>query len=170
MIETSSTIITKPSLRERTCCFTGHRLIHSRDREQLVSRLEHTVLALYQRGVRYYGAGGAIGFDTIAADTILRLREKHQGLKLILVLPCETQTAKWKSASDIEHYNQIMGQADKVKYISQEYTSTCMHERNRHLVDNSSVCICYQTKPGGGTAYTVKYAQQKGLQVINVAE
>jgi hypothetical protein len=45
-----------------------------------------------------------------------------------------------------------------------------MQKRNRHLVDNSSVCICYLTKPTGGTAYTVNYARRSGLQVINMAE
>lgn len=54
-------------------------------------------------------------------------------------------------------------------YTSQEYTQGCMHKRNRHLVDNSSVCICYLTKESGGTAYIVKYAKERGLEVINVA-
>lgn len=45
-----------------------------------------------------------------------------------------------------------------------------MFKRNRHLVDNSSVCICYQTKETGGTAYTVEYARKHGLRIINLAE
>ena len=44
-----------------------------------------------------------------------------------------------------------------------------MFKRNRHLVDNSSVCIYYLTKEDGGTAYTVNCARQKGLKVVNVA-
>jgi len=42
-----------------------------------------------------------------------------------------------------------------------------MHKRNRHLVDNSSVCVCYLNKENGGTAYTVDYAGKKGLELIN---
>ena len=45
-----------------------------------------------------------------------------------------------------------------------------MHKRNRYLVDNSSVCICYLTEATGGTAYTVDYAQTKNLTVINLGE
>ena len=71
---------------------------------------------------------------------------------------------------NIEHYNQIKEQADKVTYTSLEYTADCMLRRNDHLVDGSSVCICYKTKNRGGTAYTVNYAHQQGLQVINLAE
>ena len=44
-----------------------------------------------------------------------------------------------------------------------------MQKRNRHLVDNSSACICYLTKSAGGTAYTVNYARRMGLRIINIA-
>ncbi len=36
--------------------------------------------------------------------------------------------------------------------------------------DSSSACICFLTKHEGGTAYTVEYAKQKGLDIINVAD
>ena len=45
-----------------------------------------------------------------------------------------------------------------------------MYKRNRHLVDNSGICVCYLTKDKGGTAYTVEYEKQKGLQIINFAQ
>lgn len=45
-----------------------------------------------------------------------------------------------------------------------------MFKRNRHLVDNSSVCVAYLTANSGGTAYTVNYAESKGLKIINLAE
>ena len=45
-----------------------------------------------------------------------------------------------------------------------------MQKRNRHLVDNSSLCISYLTSDSGGTAYTVDYAKANGLKVINLAE
>ena len=47
---------------------------------------------------------------------------------------------------------------------------TVMQKRNRHLVDNSSICICYLTKPTGGTAYTVNYARRCSLQILNIAQ
>lgn len=68
----------------------------------------------------------------------------------------------------IAEYEQIRTQANKVVYTAQENYSGCMHKRNRHLVDNSSVCVCYLTKDGGGTDYTVGYARLKELDVINL--
>ncbi len=67
-------------------------------------------------------------------------------------------------------YQYIISQADKVRYTSEYYYSGCMNTRNRHLVDNSSVCICYLAKSRGGTYFTVIYAEQRGLQIINVAK
>ena len=93
----------------------------------------------------------------------------HPEIRLILVLPCCNQTRGWKEA-DIAEYERIMKAADKVTYTSEQYYSGCMHKRNRHLVDNSSLCICYLTEPSGGTAYTVNYARTQGLKIINVAE
>lgn len=155
-------------MRSHTCCFTGHRQIPPGKQAEIVERLERVIISLYQRGVRFYGAGGARGFDALAAQTVLRLRGSSPGMKLILVLPCLTQTRGWPAA-DVAEYERIKGLADKVVYTSQAYTAGCMHKRNRHLVDNSSVCVCYLTKDSGGTAYTVRYARKRGLEVINLA-
>ena len=126
-------------------------------------------MELYRRGILYYGAGGAVGFDCLAAQTVLRLRESCPDMKLILVLPCLNQTRGWR-AEDVAEYERIKEQADKVTYVSQQYTRDCMFKRNRHLVNNSGFCICYLTKETGGTAYTVHYAKEKLLTVYNVAK
>ena len=110
-----------------------------------------------------------MGFDTLAANTVIKLRTKYPNIKLILVLPCKTQSSGWKH-TDIDEYERIKAAADKVVYTSEVYYRGCMHKRNRHLVDNSSLCICYLTEDRGGTYYTVNYAKENGLQIINIAE
>ena len=154
-------------MKSRTACFTGHRRI-PQDRN-LSKALHDTILQLINAGYCYFGAGGALGFDTLAAETVLALKTKFPHIKLILVLPCLTQANGW-SMADKKRYAEIKQAADKVVYTSQNYSFGCMHKRNRHLVDNSSVCVCYLTEAKGGTFYTVNYAREKGLQVINVAE
>lgn len=154
-------------MREKTVCFTGHRVIDKKEIRRLRKKLELCVTEAIESGYKYFGAGGALGFDTLAAQTVLNLREKYSHIKLILVLPCLSQADSWND-SDKRMYEYIKEQADKVVYTSQEYARGCMHKRNRHLVDNSSLCICYLTGDRGGTAYTVKYAMDKGLQTINL--
>lgn len=154
---------------EETCCFTGHRKLSSREKKRVHSALERTVECLIQAGIRFFGTGGALGFDAMAAQTVLKLRSRYPQIRLILVLPCRSQTRGWKK-EDIQTYETIRAAADKVKYICEEYTWDCMYRRNRHLVDHSSVCVCYLTKRQGGTAYTVNYAKTQGCSVINLAE
>ncbi len=154
-------------MKEKTCCFTGHRDIQKQDYTVLKKRTKDAIVSLINKGVVYFGAGGAIGFDTLAAETVLELKKIYPQIKLILVLPCYEQARGWKTA-DVEKYNNIKEQSDKIVYTSNNYYQGCMHIRNRHLVDNSGYCICYLKKSFGGTAYTVKYAKQKGLTILNL--
>lgn len=155
-------------MKERTACFTGHRTIPFLQRRKIEKRTEEALIEAIKQGYRFFGAGGALGFDTLAAQTVLRLKKTYPQIKLILVLPCLSQTRGWRS-EDIAEYERIKAAADKVVYTSQEYTRDCMFKRNRHLVDNSSLCIAYLTENTGGTAYTVDYARFKGLIIKNVA-
>lgn len=152
----------------KTCCFTGHRQIPFGKARMMEKRLEKTIADLVDQGYIYFGAGGALGFDTLAAKVVIKARKTHPEIRLILVLPCKTQADLWNN-SDRQIYEEIKASADKVVYISDEYTKSCMFQRNRHLIDCSSVCVCYMTENCGGTAYTVNYAKQKGIRVINLA-
>ena len=156
-------------MKEKTVCFTGHRTIPMLKKRKIEKKIKETLEALIDNGYCYFGAGGALGFDTIAAQTVLELKKKHPEIKLILVLPCKNQTRGWEE-KDVSVYENIMEQADKVVYTQEHYDRGCMFKRNRHLVDNSSVCVAYLTEEKGGTAYTVNYANQKGVKVINIAE
>lgn len=156
-------------MKEKTVCFTGHRTIPMLKKWKIEKKLKDTLETLIEEGYCYFGAGGALGFDTIAAQIVLNLKKKHPEIKLILVLPCKNQTRGWDE-KDISVYESIIGQADKVVYTQEHYDRGCMFKRNRHLVDNSSVCVAYLTEEKGGTAYTVNYANQKGVKVINIAE
>lgn len=156
-------------MREKTCCFTGHRQLPEDQKPEIAARLENIIVSLIHSGYLYFGAGGALGFDTLAAQTVLRLRRGYPQIKLILVLPCISQADRW-APEDARTYQEIMKQADKVVYASQDYTPGCMFKRNRHLVDHSSACICYLTKGAGGTAYTVEYARERRLKIFNIAK
>ena len=149
--------------RALTCCFTGHRVFRPGELPHVQAALERHILTLHdERGVRYFGAGGALGFDTLAAETVLRLRAAlRPELRLILVLPCPDQAARWPLA-DQRRYEQIKLRADKVVVLADAYRTGVMHARNRHLVDHAAFCVCYQYKNEGGTAYTVRYARRQG--------
>ena len=155
--------------RSKTCMFTGHRDLSFIESTLLKRRLERTLVQLIESGVIYFGAGGAIGADTCFELAVLKLKRQYPHIKLILVLPCRSQTRGWKE-EDIRVYEEIKSKADKVVYTSEEYTPGCMHKRNRHLVDHSGICVAFLKKQSGGTKYTWDYAQRSGLVTINLAE
>lgn len=153
-------------MRNQTCCFTGHRFIPAAEQENIKLWLHWTIQTLNRKyGVKYFGAGGALGFDTMAAEAVLELRQQL-GLKLIIIVPCRGQEARWCPA-DQDRYHSILQQADKVRILSDRYYDGCMLNRNRHMVDASAWCVSYCTKQSGGTAYTVKYAKEQGLELVN---
>ena len=149
------------------CCFTGHRKIPQKKYVQIQEKLRDEIVTAIQNGYNFFYAGGAIGFDTMAAQAVLELKTQYPHIKLILVLPCVNQTDGWEQ-SDIDEYERIRDLADEVIYTSEEYKKGCMHKRNRYLVDHSSLCICYMTRKSGGTAYTVGYAENKGITIVNI--
>ncbi len=152
---------------ERTCCFSGHRKIPILKYIKIKNKTYHKICNLIEDGIIYFGCGGALGFDTLAAECVLKAKKKYPHIKLIMVYPCKDQTLYWNK-NDKKKYEKIKRKCDKYVYISEEYSKDCMHKRNRHLVDNSNYCICYLTQQKGGTYQTVNYAYKKGVTVINI--
>ena len=154
-------------MQGKVCMFTGHRIIPGDACKPLWEELKKELSNLYVAGVRDFITGGALGFDTLAALTVLTLRDIRPDVKLHLYLPCRDQDKKW-NAKDKERFSHILERADDVIYICDKYVPGCMHTRNRRMVDNSDICVAYLRRDSGGTAYTVDYAQGRGLKIIRV--
>ena len=155
--------------RNKTCCFTGHRQIPNEEKAPGVRALEAAIRALYAEGYRHFIAGGALGFDTYAARAVLILKRTHPDMTLSLVLPCLDQANAW-SEKDKAEYERIKGEADEVLCLAQGYYDGCMQRRNGAMVDASSACIAYVTRPRSGAGQTVRMAEKAGLTVIHTAE
>jgi len=153
--------------KEQCCFFTGHRIIPLSERAELKKALESTIKQLIENNnVKYFITGGALGFDTLAANIVINLRKKYD-IKLVLFLPCRNQTAKW-SLRDVKEYERILDFSDEHYYISDEYTKECMLKRNRRMADSSAFCVSYLRKNFGGTSYTVNYATNNGVDIISL--
>lgn len=151
-----------------TCCFTGHRKIDDDRLRPLSEVLDRTIESLIARGFWVYRTGGALGFDTLAALKILEKKEKYPQLRLQLCLPCRDQSKKWGDWNR-EAYAYILQNADEVSYAVETYRRGCMHERNRKMVQGSQCCVAYCMSEDGGSAYTLQYAKEHDLRVINLA-
>lgn len=80
------------SEKEKTCCFTGHRDIPENQIQKISETLEKEIEKLIEKGYTRFAAGGAYGFDSVAEQTIIKLKKKYPKIRLILVLPYHKQT------------------------------------------------------------------------------
>lgn len=152
---------------EKICCFSGHRDLSPETEEIVFVNVLNTIEKLYNEGFRIFRTGGAMGFDRIAADAVLALRQKHSDVQLHIYVPCLEQN-KFFSSEENKHYIAQINSADKIMCISEHYTKWCMQQRNRALVDGSDALVCYLRKNSGGTAYTVNYAIKQNKHVIRL--
>jgi len=158
----------------KSACFTGHRTIKTDMNSFSVLLLSVIEQMITDRNITDYYAGGAYGFDAMASLSVLRIKEKYPQVRLHLILPCsnDEQTDGWNTKRKTE-FEQILGLADSVEYVSEHKTMTCMKERNARLVELASeCCIAYwnANNKRSGTGQTVRMAQKKGLEVINIFE
>lgn len=152
-------------MERKICTFTGHRHIDADRIVLLPGKLDALLDKLISEGYRDFRCGGAQGFDTIAALKVLEKKKLFPDVKLHLFLPCRDQTRGWPENAK-RAYTVVLERADSVTYTSESYTPSCMHERNRAMVDGSQLCVAYCTSSHGGTAYTLLYARREGVETL----
>ncbi len=150
-----------------TAAFTGHREIPDADREAVAQKTFSAVTALYDEGIRTFIVGGALGYDTLAALIILKLKALYPDIRLIVAIPCAEQAARW-SKHDQTLYQEILHAADDTVLLAEHYFRGCMQQRNRYMVDHADCLVAYVTHDGGGSAYTRNYAIKKGKRIVDV--
>ena len=155
-------------LPSETVCFTGHRMIPPEEVSVLRQKIRTSVQEAYERRYRVFICGGARGFDTIAAQEVLLIKNEYDDIRLVIAVPCASQADRWPQREK-EIYQSILNRADEVIILSEEYYTGCMQNRNRYMVDNSSLCLCYLKSFEGGTWSTVRYALHKGISLKNLA-
>lgn len=151
-----------------TVCFTGHRQLDENELPALVLRLDRVLEKLYQQGYRRFLCGGAMGFDMLAAERVIAMKQQHDDVSLIMALPCATQSNAWPVEIG-QRYERILYAADETHVLSPAYYKGCMMVRNRFMVDRSACVICYLTNIKGGTASTVAYASKQERTLLNIA-
>lgn len=148
----------------KVCAFTGHRNLAGTDFDEHL--LERVVADLVKTGTTRFLCGMAVGFDMKAAQAVLALKGKYD-IQLVACLPCENQSERF-SEKNKSLYNEILGKCDEVIVLEKEYVSGCMQRRDRYLVDNCDVLVCFLRKSSGGTHYTVKYARKENKKIIEI--
>ena len=159
--------------KEKTCCFSGHRPNKlpwgynetSKDCVNLIIRLGVEIEQMRKKGVTTFLTGMAMGTDIIAAELVLDLKYAYpeEEIRLVAVIPYNGQSKRWNRNYQIR-YETILEQADERIILSPSYTKSCMHKRNRYMVDHSAhlIAVYHRGEEGG----TIDYARRKGLEIV----
>ena len=159
----------------KKCCFSGYRPSKfpfklkntDADFEVMFRNLTTTISSLIDDDCRVFYTGMASGFDIIAAETVLKLKESQPDVKLVAVVPFEEQEKSYSNEWKLR-YETILTRCDEVIVLSKEYHSGCYQNRNKFMVDNSDYIVTWYDGKQGGTRNTLIYAQKKKRYIVNV--
>ena len=162
--------------RKNTLCFSGHRTEKlPKNKNKFIDLLQNLSMEVdksISEGYHTFLFGACYGFDLICAEQVLLRKQITQyrspvNIKLIAVIPFEEQAVRWRE-QDRDKYFNILSKCDDVIILNKHFKAGCYYERNRYMVDASSRLICYYNGSGGGTRYTVEYANKQLVPVVNL--
>ena len=160
--------------RSKTCCFTGHRPqffpwggnTGDPAAVKMLHALESEILQAIADGYTTFLYGGALGVDTWAAETVLRLRE-NLPLTLITVLPFPGYNADVTE----DFYRQIIAESDRILYVEATRRMSALAARDRYMVNLSSRLIAVydeRSRIHCGTWRALCYAREKQLDIRQI--
>ena len=153
----------------KICCFTGHRELSHSNKYIIEKTLEIITDLIENEGVTDFRAGGAMGFDTLAAAAVAGLKVKYPHIKLHLIIPHHGHDRDFSEFYE-KMFEFTLQNADTVTYIQKRYTPGVMQVRNAALVRGADVCVAYMTRLRGGTYQTVNMARRDKIKVINIGK
>lgn len=158
--------------------FTGHRkeriLQGGGNNFQIFGQIQdavvNQVIELYGQGYNVFYTGMANGFDMIAAEAVLLVKERYGDITLAAAIPFRKQLL-WFDAEDQLSYHRLLKKTDRVVMVSENYYKGCYIRRDEYMVRKADAIIAYwDLERKGGTFYTVNKAVESGKPVINIYE
>ena len=161
------------------CAITGHRPTRFKWKynennngcKRLKRRLKEQFVQLYDKGVRCFYDGGALGVDLWSGELLLELKEQpeYSDIELVLVLPFDGHDRDWdpKSRRRLsvlrQHSTEVV-----IAGTAENSPVTNYRLRNQYMVDHASRLLAVYDNDRNlrsGTMQTVNYARRKGLPI-----
>lgn len=91
-------------MKNQACCFTGHRNISKSDLPNVLQKTDEYIRKMINCGIVSFFVGGALGFDTLAAELLFKIRDADAPfIKVILAYPFEGYTNRWRDPQKKKH-------------------------------------------------------------------
>lgn len=153
-------------MKERSCCFFGHRKIE--DTSELRTKLYETIESLIlNENVDTFLFGSKSQFNELCRDLVTEIKEKYPHVKRVYVraeypyISDDYKNYLLENYEDTYYPNKVIG-AGKATYV----------ERNCEMINNSRFCIVYYdelhapTKRKSGTKIALGYAVKHKKEII----
>ena len=124
--------------------------------------------------VAHFISGGAQGFDQLAFWAVDKAKREGLAVSNDIFVPFEAQPSRWKDEGlfNKKEYSLMLRMADSVSVIKDgtpedhKQAAEWLNERNRMMVDSSSIMIALWDRSKGGTGNCVAYANRQNKPVI----
>ena len=154
-------------LKPYTVSSFGDRISEDFDRAEAKAETHIRDLILQKEYVEFLvGRGG--DFDQIVSSAVKRLqrRIRADNSSLVWVLSYPTAELRNNGESFSAYYDEIeISDAAENNHPKRAYQI-----RNRQMVDRSDLVVFYVEHNSGGAYQTMRYAQEKGKRIINLAK
>lgn len=146
---------------DKICSFFGHRdivLDLSDEVEQAVEK------AINEYGITAFYVGDRGEFDRQATGVIVKLKRKYPHIKLILVLPYFTNKLNEYKELYEKEYDSVIIPSE----LMGAHPKSAITKRNKIMVDDSQLIICYINRNYGGAYTAVKYAEKQNKKILYI--
>ena len=150
-----------------TCTFSGHREVYQAGIEHDLDSALSNLLETHNDSFCFL-VGGMGEFDRLCASAVRRLKRTYSDrtISLNIVFPYLTQELN----SEKTYYEQSYDDIIVPDELAGVHYKSAITKRNRWMIDQSQLLIAFVYRDFGGAFTTLKYAQKKQLQIINIAK
>lgn len=138
--------------------------------KRIKKRLHDVFVMLFQRGVRQFYVGGALGVDMWSGEILLEMRqqEEYQELKLVLVYPFPGHADRWDSKSQAR-LRYLKENCDEFVMGSIEPGGKGYNLRTAYMAEHADCIVAvYNNEPQerSGVEVAIRIAKAKALPVV----
>lgn len=139
----------------KACCLFGHRDCFALKESCLTDAIEEQI----SKGVSVFYVGNQGQFDAAARRILKKLQIKYPCLRYAVVLAYLPE-----KRDTYEVYSDTI-YPEGVESVPRKFA---ISKRNQWMIAQAEVCVCYINRTWGGAYNSVKTAQKRGVEIINL--
>ena len=150
----------------KVCTFAGHREVYQANISEM---LDEAISKIINTDDNFRFLVGGMGeFDGMCSSAVRRAKRKYPNkeIRLELVLPYLTHELNENKLYYETSFDDVV---IPIELAGVHYKSA-ITKRNRWMVEQSDWLIAFIYRDFGGAYTTLRYAEKKGLQIINLAK